>query len=62
MRIVLTKKHKVDYRILPKGTEMSVSNEKGKMLIKKKVAKQLDRLTKEEEVMEDVKDAINKAE
>lgn len=49
MRIELTKAYKVDFRKLPKGTQMRVSNEKGRMLIKKKVAKQLDVPTTEEE-------------
>lgn len=48
MKIKLTKAYKVDFRKLPKGTEMEVNNDKGRALIKKKVAIQLDGPTIEE--------------
>lgn len=50
MKIILTKKHKLHSRELPKGTELRVSNELGKELIKKKVAKEFNGDTYEEKV------------
>ena len=60
MRIELTKAYKVDYRKLPKGTQMRVSNAKGQKLIDKKVAKRLDGPTSEEKVEHTLQEAIEK--
>lgn len=48
MKIKLTKKYAVHFKELPKGAELSVTNELGKELIAKKVAKALDGDTQEE--------------
>lgn len=50
MRIQLTKDHAVALRVLPKGTELRVSNKLGRELIKSKVAKEFGDYTTEEKV------------
>jgi predicted nucleotidyltransferase len=50
MKIELTEDHKVVTRVLPKGTQMRVSNKFGKELIDLGVAKSFDGYTAEEEV------------
>lgn len=50
MKIVLLKNYKVDLRVLPKGTEMQVSNDKGRGLIGKKVAKEIGSISYEEDL------------
>ena len=50
MKIELTQDHKVVTRVLPKGTQMRVSNKFGKELIDLGVAKSFDGYTAEEEV------------
>lgn len=49
MKIELIKKHKVALRMLPKGTQLRVSNTLGRELIKLKVAKEYNGYTKEED-------------
>ena len=50
MRIVLIKDYAVALRVLPKGTELRVSNKLGAELIELKVAKEFGDYTKEEKV------------
>ena len=50
MRIVLIKDYAVALRVLPKGTELRVSNKLGAELIELKVAKEFGDYTKEERV------------
>jgi hypothetical protein len=50
MRIILIKDHAVALRVLPKGTELRVSNALGAELIKLKVAKEFGDYTTEEKV------------
>lgn len=49
MKIELIKKHKVASRMLPKGTQLRVSNTLGRELIKLKVAEEFNGYTKEED-------------
>lgn len=52
MKIELTKDHKLISRVLPKGTQVRVSNKFGRELIKLKVAKEFNGYTIEEETEE----------
>jgi hypothetical protein len=52
MKIELTKNHKLVSRVLPKGTQVRVSNKFGRELIKLKVAKEFNGYTLEEETEE----------
>jgi hypothetical protein len=52
MKIELTKDHKLVSRVLPKGTQIRVSNKFGRELIKLKVAKEFNGYTLEEETEE----------
>lgn len=52
MKIELTKNHKLVSRVLPKGTQVRVSNKFGRELIKLKVAKEFNGYTVEEETEE----------
>lgn len=49
MKIELIKKHKVASRMLPKGTQLRVSNTLGRELIKLKVAEEFNGYTTEED-------------
>lgn len=52
MKIELTKDYKLVSRVLPKGTQVRVSNKFGRELIKLKVAKEFNGYTVEEETEE----------
>jgi len=62
MKIELTEDHKVVTRVLPKGTQMRVSNKFGKELIDLGVAKSFDGYTPEEEVEHVVQIAMDNEE
>ena len=54
MKVRLLKKYTPHSRELPKGTEMEVSNEKGRLWVEKKIAEEMEGLTKDEKKLDKI--------